>query len=128
LIKTNNLCGSQKNKVTLVFDGYAPQPRQPQQDGRISLIFSGDISADEKIKQMIEEPADRKNTIVVSDDKEIVVFARLCKVRPMSVEEFIGSPRRAAAGRLAAKQEAKEDLNYSQTAEINAELKKIWLE
>jgi len=91
------------------------------------VVFSGDSSADEKIKSMLENLQDRKNTVVVSDDREIASFARHCGAKAMSVEEFIGLPRRSAAQRQARENDTKPVLNYSQTAKINEELKKLWL-
>ena len=70
---------------------------------------------------MIERQPDPKNTVVVSDDKEIAVFVKSCGVRSMSVEEFIGP------GKPPIKEDLKPELNYSQIAEINEELRRIWL-
>jgi len=77
---------------------------------------------------LIERSTDRKNTVVVSDDREISLFARHCGVKAMSVEEFIRPPRsQAGRGQDSAAGEAKQGLNYTQQARINEELKKLWL-
>jgi predicted RNA-binding protein with PIN domain len=125
LIKSKNLCGSLKNTVTIVFDGYLSDSRLKASDSRISVIFSEDSSADDQIKGIIERSQDKKNTVVVSDDKEIAVFVKSCGVKVMSVEEFIG---RSPDDKRRAKEDLKTELNYSQVARINEELKKIWLE
>ena len=91
----------------------------------MSVIFSEDSSADDRIKRIIEGSQDKKNTVVVSDDKEISVFVKHCGVKTMSVEEFIG---RSSNDKRRAKEDIKPELNFSQVAKINEELRKIWLE
>ena len=125
LITSKNLCGSLKNKVTIVFDGYLSDSRLQASDSRINVIFSEDSSADDQIKRIIERSQDKKNTVVVSDDKEIVVFVKCCGVKTMSVEEFIG---RSPNDKRREKEDIKPELYFSQVAKINEELKKIWLE
>lgn len=124
LIKSGKLCGSLKNEAVIVFDGYPADISISQlADSRLRVVFSGDSSADDKIKRIAEGLKDKKNTIVVSDDKEISLFIKLCGIKSMSVEDFIGKPSAVIKA-----EEAKQELNYSQIAKINAELKKIWLE
>ena len=131
LIKSKKLCGSLKNKVELVFDGYPINSDTRSGDCQINPVFSYDISADEKIKSSIEKSTNRKNTIVVTDDREIVSFARAYHVKTVSAKEFL-----AAANEQMAKEEtarnlknnhANKELNYSQVNSINEELKKRWL-
>ena len=70
--------GSRNNTVTVVFDGNpdfwgAALPGAPQEATRV--IFSNG-SADDKIKHMVEEDENRRSCVVVSDDKDIVLYAR----------------------------------------------------
>ncbi|MBM3245777.1 MAG: NYN domain-containing protein [Candidatus Omnitrophica bacterium] len=123
LIQEKRLTGSPKNKVILVFDGYpACASVESQKSDNISIIFSRKISADDKIRQILDESGNLKNTVVVSDDKEVKFFARACGARVLGVAEF------------AAEKEKPQDkdafefkLSYSQMHRINQELKKIWL-
>jgi predicted RNA-binding protein with PIN domain len=121
-IKANNLCGSSKNKVAVIFDGYSPAGYLEHPDSRFTIIFSQDRSADEIIKKLAEKATDKKNTLVVSDDREIIVFVRSCGIKITAVEDFIG--RHKAVLR---QEDTKPELNYSQIAEINEELRKKWL-
>jgi predicted RNA-binding protein with PIN domain len=124
-IRINRLCGSPKNKVTVVFDGYPDTLSQGDDINEFNIIFSRKNSADARIKQMLENSGNPKNIIVVSDDKEIKLFTKSFGARAMGVEEFIG----IREGKKARSKETafKPELSYTQMFEINEELKKIWL-
>jgi len=127
LIKREKLTGSFRNKITIVFDGYCnPEEFQgiSSYDPRIKIIFSRKISADDRIKEMIEDSPNPKNIVVVSDDKEIRSLAKVSGAQSQAVEDFIqppGQPRKPLEDLL------KAELNFSQIHKINEELKKIWL-
>ena len=127
-IKAKNLTGSLKNKVTVVFDGY-PDANFPMLQSDISVIFSRKISADEKIRKLLEESGNPKNIIVVSDDREIQFFTKSCGAQALGIEEFIGASEEKEARKLKRQEEESEEskLNYTQMSEINKELRKIWL-
>ena len=125
-ILANKFTGSNKNKITVVFDGY-PAPIALRESGDISVVFSRRISADEKIKRMVEESAGRGSIIVVTDDGEIKCAVRALGARVQGIEEFVKSK----AGRVisAADKEQSKDLpSYGQMQRINEELRKLWLE
>ena len=125
LIKREKLSGSPRNKITVVFDGYLDTRDNPTSGGtECCVVFSRKETADERIKKMVENSGNPKNTVVVSDDKEIRFFARAYAVRCSSVEEFIKCkvmPQRKEISPDA-------ELSYSQMHAINQELKKLWLE
>ena len=126
-IREKRLAGSKNNKVILVFDGYPKHGGgMPDDPGMLSL-FSRTIEADEKIKKLVEESAQRRNIIVVSDDRQVCLSARLLGARSCGVEEFIsGGKSRSQAER--ARQEIEEiKISYTGMQKINAELKKRWL-
>ena len=120
------LTGSKKNKVTVVFDGYprTPQQNQGPQD-YIEIIFSRKETADQTIKRLLEKAPGAKNIIVVSDDKEIMIFTRLNGARSLSVKDFIHRKDKLI---LAQTTDLKPELTYTQMHKINQELRKIWLE
>ncbi len=68
--------GSVNNQVTVVFDGHPDHFGALGSQGEIRVIFSDGCSADDKIKLMVEEDVDQKNCVVVSDDKDIFLYAR----------------------------------------------------
>lgn len=130
LIDAEKLCGSLKNKVTVVFDGFVRACRPGRCSGNIEVVFSGHISADEKIKRIIEGAYNRKNVVVVSDDKEIICFVKLLGAVSMGGAKFLHKlslqedRMNEVKGR---QQEEGKSLNYTQTHKINEELKGIWL-
>ncbi len=123
-IKTRRLTGSLKNKVSLVFDGYPPFDTE-ESDAQINIIYSRKITADEKIKKMVEESANRRSIVVVSNDREIIMAVKSLGAQHVTVEEFIAEKTKSSGP--GDKETFKSDLNYSQIEEINQELKKIWL-
>jgi predicted RNA-binding protein with PIN domain len=122
-ISSKKPCGSPKNKVIVVFDGFPGRHSQEPACG-IRVVFSGEGSADDKIRMMLEASVNPKNTVVVSDDKEVRLAAKLFGARPVAVEEFSASK----ADRQRKGEEAFKELSYSQMHKINQELKKLWLE
>jgi hypothetical protein len=121
-VRDEELCGSAKNPVTIVFDGFPSG--FSHDDGRFRVVFSGDVKADEKIKTMIEASAERKIIVVVSDDREIRDFARIHGVQVERVAEFVGRRRNT---RRAEDESAKPELTYETMNRINKELRDKWL-
>src|SRR3989338_7000094 len=93
LIRKKRLTGSLKNKVTVVFDGYPDANQTVLDEPDITVIFSRKVSADEKINLLIEETANRKIIIVVSNDREIQYSAKSLGAKVLGIDEFF-----AAAG------------------------------
>ena len=112
--------GSVNNQVTVVFDG---TEGSDSSQGEIRVIFSDGCSADDKIKRMVEEDAGRKNCVVVSDDKDIFLYARSLGARVMSVAAFTFKPKR-----LHTRQDpGGKYIPLSRQEKINKELSGIWL-
>ena len=122
-IRSKRPCGSRKNRVTVVFDGYSGEGRAQEED--IEIIFSCDISADEKIRRILEAGPKNRNVVVVSDDRQVREFCRLYNATALGVEEFLAPKERRAAGNGA--ESAKPELTFSQMEKINRELKNLWL-
>lgn len=131
-IRASKSCGSPKNKITVVFDGFVPVGFKDD-SGSVQVVFSGERSADEKIKSMVEKSANIGTVVVVSDDKEVKFHARHSKARAMGIEEFLDTAYIRAYGlcvkakRKAGKTDLKPELTYTQIAQINKELKDLWL-
>lgn len=127
-IRMNRLTGSPKNKVIIVFDGY-PKAGQdiPEEPGMLCL-FSRTIEADEKIMKLVEESAQRRNIIVVSDDRQVQMGARLLAAQTCGVKEFIcGKKNKGRPPSLGSEERDDDKISYSKMQKINAELKKRWL-
>jgi len=128
LIKTSRLTGSPNNRAVLVFDGYvSTDDAILSHKGAVEIIFSKKESADDKIRKLLDGCVNPKIAIVVSDDKEVMFFAKIKGAKAVSVEDFLKIK--------AAKENKKRDsqiedskVDYSQQAKINQELKKVWLD
>jgi len=110
------------NQLTVVFDGQAEFAGGAPQ-GEIRVIFSEGCSADDQIKRMVEEDLDQKNCVVVSDDKDIFLYARALGARIMGVAAFTSKLkdiplRQDSDGKY---------ISLSRQEKINKELRGFWL-
>jgi predicted RNA-binding protein with PIN domain len=122
-LRRNRLRASPRNRVIVVFDGFSGNLSFNHSPG-IEVVFSGEESADERIKKIIEESGNTRNIIVVSDDKEIKFIIKSLGARAMGIAEFIHGKKKT--------QQPKDysgewELSYSSMHKINQELRKIWL-
>ena len=76
---------NKKIEVTLHLDGFA---NEKINTSRIKLIYSNEISADEKIKKQIEAAGNKRNTTVVSSDNNVREFAKVCGCACVLSEDF----------------------------------------
>ena len=126
--------GSVNNQVTVVFDGHPDHinlsegnfPFEFQGTAPLKVIFSDGCSADDKIKLMVEEDGNPKNCVVVSDDKDIYLYARSLGARVMSVSGFT-SVRAAFKAASGGKDPGGKYISLSRQEKINKELARIWL-
>ena len=116
-------CGSLKNKVTIVFDGYSGD--FSLRGLEFEVVFSCEASADEWIRKIVETAQVVKNLVVVSDDRQIRDFSRICGAITIGIEEFLKPSKKKAS--LPKDDSSKALLSYSAARKINEELKKIWL-
>jgi hypothetical protein len=73
---------------------------------------------------MVEEDKDSKNCVVVSDDKDIFLYARSLGARVMSVAAFTSKSRAAVHGRQSPSEKY---ISLSRQEKINKELRGFWL-
>ena len=123
LIKTKK-SSSPRHKFWVVFDGYPGESLDNQDKGNIMVIFSKAESADERIKKLVELIPHPKNVVVVSDDKEIRLFAKSCRAKAESVEEFLSFQDKLSHKGAGAPEP---EISYTQMHKINEELRKLWL-
>ncbi|HLP17717.1 MAG TPA: NYN domain-containing protein [Bacteroidota bacterium] len=67
-----------KFRGTIVFDGQKPPAEFASARAPIHVVYAAPLSADEKIKQLIEHAPNRAWLVVISSDHEILNFARVC--------------------------------------------------
>jgi len=125
-IRAKRLCGSPKNKIIIVFDGYCDVAGLNEFDPGMDIVFSCDESADERIRKILAGAENPKELVVISDDREIVSFARDYGAVHMGIEQFINSKRNKH--RVCGVDLVNPELTYTQIYEINKEMRKKWLE
>jgi len=76
---------SKKVIVSLHFDGF--QNEVIKIPG-IQIIYSGKLTADEKIKSEIAKSRNPKNIILVTSDNNLAEFGRVCRCQVVKSEEF----------------------------------------
>lgn len=116
----NKLTGSLKNQVLVVFDGGKP-PYQIN-NFHYKILFSYEKSADDLIIDKIKQLKNKKQIIVVTDDRELRYRAKSLQAQTSSVHEFILKAKKTKPN------QDKKEINYSLQREITEEMKKIWLD
>ncbi len=83
------LTHTKKFRSTIVFDGTAPDSIAKQSaHAPVHVLFSFPQSADAKIKQMIEQSKNRSQLVIISSDREIMNFAKVCSCQTHSSKHF----------------------------------------
>jgi predicted RNA-binding protein with PIN domain len=118
-IKNRKLTGSHNNKVIIVFDG-APEP-SVQREREFEILFSLSESADNLIKKRISRIKVKSEVVVVSDDREIIDYAKKEGARFLRTADFIKIKLTEN------KEKDTKDISFPLQAEITQELRKIWL-
>jgi predicted RNA-binding protein with PIN domain len=121
-IKTNRLIGSSNNRVVIVFDGHEGPGVYPGRE--YQLVFSGDRTADDEIKERVLKAKNKSQLIVVSDDRDVRGFARREGAQVKSTGEFLSKPVRPISFRAPGDEK---EISYDRRMKINRELEKIWV-
>lgn len=78
-----------KFRCTIVFDGSSPIDSSKQSPhAPVHVIYSFPQIADAKIKQMIEQSKNRSQLVIISSDREILNFAKVCSCQTHSSKHF----------------------------------------
>ncbi len=111
--------GSERNTVTVVFDGYAAALKGIRL-ALVQLVFSCDRDADTVIKERVSELANPRDAVVVTNDRGIHAAVRGAGAQVMSCEEFFLLGNKKAAPRQ------RDTLDPQSAESINQELKRRW--
>lgn len=129
-IETERPHGSSANNVTVVFDGRTGRSGPPRTLGT-KVIFTQEISADEEIRDIVHKAGNKKNIIVVTDDRDIRYAVRSDGAQVLSVKDFLSRPapgqRTSGSGKSSSKAAEVKNISKSLEFKINAELEEIWL-
>lgn len=125
-IKISRPQGSQNNRVTVVFDGQANAciSWPAYQDSGVRIIFSQGMSADEKIKELVESADDPKNIVVVTNDRDIQSCVGRLQARIKTVQEFTNIFKALPPGNSP---ENRPKLSAESALRITEEMKKLWV-
>ena len=76
---------SKKANVSLHLDGH---PAGRVSSSKMKIVYSENLTADEKIKKQISQSKSPRNIIVVTSDSNLAQFAKVCSVTVVSSDEF----------------------------------------
>lgn len=111
--------GSQRNKVTVVFDGKAGFYMQSHESRSVAVIFATKTNADQEIKNIVGRCRTPGHLIIVTDDREVQSYVKSCRAQVMSCAEFVS---RGSSPRDTDDAASKGGLTQQQQADINKEL------
>lgn len=128
LIERHRPQGSLRNSVTIVFDG------QPGMYGipvvsEVKVVFTEYESADDLIKERVQGSKNKKDIIVVTDDRQLLLYVRNLGAGVMSVREFtsksiLNNSRGSKPGKPVEKGKI---ISSSFEHLVNQELEQLWL-
>ena len=124
MIRRERPQGSERNRVTIIFDGREDVWSLSGNDVVKSIFTSGE-SADDLIKRMVADEPNPKNVIVVSDDRDLVCYVRLLQAGTMTVNDFLCLSQVKKV--TLRNKECSKAISYRDQQEINKELESIWL-
>lgn len=130
IIENENPQGSVNNQLTILFDG---RPGRIDTPGtlRVKVTFTGDQSADDRIKKIVTDAENKKSYVVVTDDRDIQYYVRSLGAKVLKVAEFLShskshQDKTRSPGNPDDHHPAKV-ISESVKAAINTELEQIWL-
>ena len=88
IIENENLPGSVNNQLTIFFDGRPGRVDTPG-TSRVKVAFTGDQSADDRIKEIVSDAKNKKSYVVVTDDRDIQYYVRSLGAKVLKVAEFL---------------------------------------
>ena len=75
-------------EITIVFDGKSPSFSFYHRR-KIKIVFSNEVSADEKIRKILENKKNKANILIVSDDRQVQEFSKILGSKFLKVVEFL---------------------------------------
>lgn len=120
-LKTLKIRKNRQNKIVIVFDGYPNAGVITE--CQYKIVFSKEKTADDIIKTMIDREKKKGQVVVVSDDREILNFARISGITIKSIKEFL---------QPTISKDSKEPIDDKQLSEstkekITRELESLWV-
>lgn len=131
IIENENPQGSVNNQLTILFDG---RPGRVDTPGtiRVKVTFTGDQSADDRIKEIVTDAQNKKSYVVVTDDRDIQYYVRSLGAKVLKVADFLShskshQDKTRSSLENPGDQHAAQGIPQNVKEAINTELEKIWL-
>lgn len=120
--------GSLRNQVKVVFDGKA-DVFSSNDYKNVGVVFSKGETADHKIKDLVEKSSNKKNIVVVTNDRGIKYAVRPLGAKVIAVKEFLINKQETKASQAKINKGHENIKRVSKAAEtkITEELKSVWL-
>ena len=74
-----------KTSVSLHYDGFEKEAIRAL---NIKIIYSGNKEADDKIKSEIERSKNPRNIVLITSDRNLMEFGKVCSCKVLKSEEF----------------------------------------
>lgn len=127
MIEGSHPQGSDKNQITVVFDGQ--ESLWGDQHSLCSkVVFTSGSSADEWIKKAVEEHEHPKSLVVVSDDREIQCYVRKFGAEVRGVFDFFSEGKKHFTQKNSGPSRDLKHLSPADERRINEELGKLWIQ
>jgi len=122
-IRTTKIARSARNKISLVFDGAkAVSFKDKPSFSPINVVFSKDETADDKIVKMARRQENKREVIVVTDDREVQERVKILGCSAVPVTLFFKELTR----RKGTNDREKPNPDKGEGKNITEEMKKIW--
>jgi predicted RNA-binding protein with PIN domain len=127
--------GSIENRVTIVFDG-KEDVYSPEVVSSVKVIFARGHSADDEIRKIVEEAVNKRNIVVVSNDRAIQYSVRAYGAKVLSVQDFCAKAKHsvekshtnhAQSMKSSKTNESSKYISQIKELEITTEFENIWL-
>lgn len=117
-IQKNKLTGSPINQVFVFFDGHKP----PYEifSYNFKVVFSCEKSADECIIAKVKQEKNKKEILVITDDRQLGYLVKLEGGKPCRVDDFVTKKKKNI-------KTGKKEISYCDQKKITEEMAKIWL-
>ena len=130
VIETENPQGSVNNEVTIFFDGRSGRIDTPG-TLKVKVTFTGDHSADDRIKKAVTDAENKRSYVVVTDDREVQYYVRSLGANVLKVKEFLSQVKshqdKTYAGEKSASRDPAKVISKDLEQSINSEMEQIWL-
>ena len=85
---------TKKVNVSLHLDGH---PNEKINSSKMKIIYSENLTADEKIKKQISQSKSPRNIIVITSDSNLAQFAKVCSATVIASESFVAEINKSSS-------------------------------